>query len=67
MYCNVEITRIEHVSTIVVISGEAIIAGSKPIWLATKGRIQPINLDKITVTIKDKAITKAILMSWYIT
>jgi ATP-dependent Clp protease ATP-binding subunit ClpB len=31
--------------------------------LATKGRIQPINLDKITVTIKDKALVAAANLS----
>ena len=56
----------EQVSTIVVINGEAIIAGSKPTRFAKSGKIQPINLERITVTIKDKATTKAIFTSWYI-
>ena len=53
----------EQVSTIVVINGEAIIAGSKPTRFAKSGKIQPINLERITVTIKDKATTKAIFTS----
>lgn len=40
----------EQVSTIVVINGEAIIAGSKPTRFAKSGKIQPINLERITVT-----------------
>lgn len=49
-------TKTEKVSTIVVISGDAIIAGSNLSFCATIGSIQPINSDKITISISVKPI-----------
>jgi hypothetical protein len=39
----------EQASTIVVIKGEAITAGSNPIFLASIGRVQPTNLATVIV------------------
>ena len=44
----------EHASTIVVINGLAITAGSKPNFLANIGKEQPINFETITVKINVK-------------
>ena len=44
-------TNTERISTIVVINGAAIIAGSNFSFLASKGNKQPIDLDNITVTV----------------
>ena len=49
----------EQVSTNVVINGEAINAGSRPIVLANSGRVQPMIFERVTVTINDRAITIA--------
>ena len=49
----------EQVSTNVVINGEAINAGSRPIFLANSGRVQPMIFERVTVTINDRAITIA--------
>ena len=57
---------IEHVSTRVVISGDAIIAGSRPICFASSGNIQPINLEMITVAMSENEITRASPRLWYI-
>jgi hypothetical protein len=50
---------IEQVSTIVVISGDAIIAGSKCSFFASSGRIQPISFAKITVITSEIEMTTA--------
>ena len=50
---------IEQVSTKVVISGEAMIAGSSPTRFASNGRMQPISLEIITVETREKAMTNA--------
>ena len=52
-------TIMEQVSTNVVINGEAINAGSRPIFLANSGRVQPMIFERVTVTINDRAITIA--------
>lgn len=52
-------TIMEQVSTNVVINGEAINAGSRPIFLANSGRGQPMIFERVTVTINDRAITIA--------
>ena len=51
----------EHVSTNVVISGDAIMAGSRPIFFANSGSVQPINLAITIVTTSESPITIAIL------
>ena len=43
-------TIMEQVSTNVVINGEAINAGSRPIFLANSGRVQPMIFAITTVT-----------------
>ena len=50
---------IEQVSTIVVISGDAIIAGSKCSFFASSGRMQPISFAKITVITSEIEMTTA--------
>lgn len=52
-------TIMEQVSTNVVINGEAINAGSRPIFLANSGRVHPMIFERVTVTINDRAITIA--------
>lgn len=52
-------TIMEQVSTNVVINGEAINAGSRPIFLANSGRVRPMIFERVTVTINDRAITIA--------
>ena len=52
-------TIMEQVSTNVVINGEAINAGSRLIFLANSGRVQPMIFERVTVTINDRAITIA--------
>ena len=47
-------TIMEQVSTNVVING-----GSRPIFLANSGRVQPMIFERVTVTINDRAITIA--------
>ena len=44
----------------VVINGLAMMAGSSPTLLANRGRIHPMNFDRMTTTAKDKATTIAI-------
>ena len=58
-------TIMEQVSTNVVINGEAINAGSRPIFLANSGRVQPMIFERVTVTINDRAITIASPELWY--
>lgn len=55
----------EQVSTSVVISGAAMIAGSKLIFFANSGRIQPMIFDKMTVQIRERPITTASFKSLY--
>ena len=50
----------ELASTMVVISGEAISAGSRPIFFAHIGRMQPSSFAEITVATRDRAMTTAI-------
>ena len=38
---------------------QAINAGSRPIFLANSGRVQPMIFERVTVTINDRAITIA--------
>ena len=66
LFSQLKYTRMEHVSTSVVISGEAIIAGSRCNFFAASGSIQPISLDKMTVTASDSPITRARLVFLYI-
>ena len=55
--------KTEHASTIVVISGEAIIAGSSFNFLANIGIVHPRSLAIITVQIRVKATTIDIFKS----
>ena len=49
--------NIEQVSTTVVISGDAISAGSSFNFFASSGKLQPSAFDSITVIISVKVIT----------
>ena len=51
----------EQASTIVVINGDAITAGSKPIFLASIGRVQPTSLATVIVINKVPHTTKEIV------
>ena len=51
----------EQASTIVVINGDAITAGSKPIFLASIGRVQPTILATVIVINKVPHTTKEIV------
>ena len=55
----------EHVSTSVVISGDAMIAGSRCTFLAKSGRTQPISFEIMTVPISESPITRASAISLY--
>ena len=66
--CNINVdilkyTNTDNVSTIVVIKGAAIIAGSHFIFLASIGNIQPNNFAIITVQISVALTTIAIFTS----
>ena len=51
--------RSDRASTIVVINGLAITAGSKPIFLASIGSVQPTNFASIIVNISVKQTVRA--------
>ena len=51
----------EQASTIVVINGDAITAGSKPIFLARIGRVQPTSFATVMVISNVKHTTKEIV------
>ena len=49
----------EHVSTSVVIKGDAMIAGSRRTFFASSGSTHPISLEMMTVPISESPITRA--------
>ena len=55
----------EHVSTSVVISGDAMIAGSSRTFLARSGRTHPMSFEIMTVPISESPITSASAISLY--
>ena len=57
---------IEQVSTTVVISGDAMMAGSMCSFFANNGSVQPMILAMMTINDSDSAITIAIFKSLYI-
>ena len=62
--CKIEVAKVKYInrdkaSTIVVIKGLAITAGSNPIFLAIIGSEQPITFATQTVNIKVEQTTKA--------
>ena len=61
-------TRIVHVSNIVVIRGAAMIAGSSPIFFATRGRMHPIHFAIATtaIMVTPRAAASMIFLSYII-
>ena len=49
----------------VVMRGEAMMAGSMWSCLAAMGSIQPTSLASTTVAARDREITRAMALSWY--
>ena len=57
--------KMEQVSTRVVIRGAAMMAGSRPIFFASRGRQQPAIFARMMVAMRESPISTAILRLWY--